>query len=184
MRIKLYPVLVLTFLISATAYAQKVNTDYDKKVNFSSYKTYSWAKGTPASNPLSDKRIIAGIDAQLAAKGWQKVDDNPDVAVIYSASTSTETQINTFDSGGPWGGYRWGWGGYGGGYGGGMSTTTVQNIRVGELIVDMADLKSKEFIWRGTASDTLSDKPEKNQKKLDKALAKMFKNFPPTPGKK
>jgi len=96
--------------------------------------------------------------------------------VIYSATTTTETQINTFESGGAWGGYR--------GMGGGISTTTVQKIPIGELIVDMADVKNKDFIWRGTASDTLSDKPEKNQKKLDKALTKMFKNFPPTPGTK
>ena len=181
MRNKFYLALLMTFLISATAYAQKVNTDYDDKTDFSSYKTYSWAEGTRAANPLGHQRIVAGIDAQLAAKGWQKVESNSDVVVIYSAATSTKTQINTFDSGGPWGGYRWGrWGGYGGG----TSTTTVQEIPVGQLVVDMADVKNKAFIWRGTASDTLSDKPEKNQKKLDKALAKMFKNFPPVPGKK
>lgn len=180
MRSKFSQALLLTLLISGTTFAQKVSVDYDKAVNFTSYKTYSWSQGTPAQNPLSDKRIIAAIDAQLAAKGWQKVDSNADVVVIYSAATSTETQINTFDSGGPWGGYRRGWGGYGGG----MSTTTVQKIPIGELIVDMADVAKKEFIWRGKASDTLSDKPEKNQKKLDKALTKMFKNFPPVPGKK
>ena len=183
MRMKFYAPLSLIFLISVTAYAQKVNTDFDKNANFSSYKTYTWAEGTPARNPLGHQRIIAGIEAQLAAKGWQKVENDPDVVVIYSAATSTKTQINTFESGGPWGGYRWGWGGYRG-MGGGTSTTTVQEIPVGQLIVDMADVKNKSFIWRGTASDTLSDKPEKNQKKLDKVLAKMFKNFPPTPGTK
>jgi hypothetical protein len=36
-------------------------------------------------------------------------------------------------------------------------------------------------IWRGTASDVLSDKPEKNEKKLEKALTEMFKHFPPPP---
>lgn len=180
MRFRFCLLLLLTSLIPATAYAQKVNVDYDKQANFSSYKTYSWGEGTPAKNPLGHQRIIAGIEAQLAAKGWQKVASDSDVVVIYNAATSTEQQINTFDSGGYWGGYgyRRGWGGYGGG----ISTTTVQNIKVGELIVDMADVKNKSFIWRGTASDTLSDKPEKNQKKLDKVLAKMFKKFPPTPG--
>jgi hypothetical protein len=180
MRMKCFLALLLTSLISATAYAQKVSVDYDKKADFSSYKTYSWSQGTPATNPLSHQRILAGIDAQLGAKGWQKVENNSDVVVIYSAATTTETQINTFDTGSPWGGYRWGWGGYGGG----SSTTTVQKIPIGQLVIDMADVKNKDFIWRGTASDTLSDKPEKNQKKLDKALAKMFKNFPPTPGSK
>ncbi|MEK6336315.1 MAG: DUF4136 domain-containing protein [Acidobacteriota bacterium] len=182
MLVKFHFVLLLTFLISATAYAQKVSVDYEKNTDFSAYKTYSWAEGTPAKNPLGHQRIIAGIDAQLAAKGWQKVESNSNVVVIYSAATTTKTQINTFNSGGPWGGYRWGR--WGGGYGVGTSTTTVQEIPIGQLVVDMADVKNKVFIWRGTASDTLSDKPEKNQKKLDKALAKMFKNFPPTPGTK
>lgn len=183
MRVKLFLVLVLTVLISATAQAQKVNTDYDKTADFTQYKTYSWGEGTPAKNPLGHQYIIAGIDAQLAAKGWRKVESDSDIVVIYSASTSSETQIHTFDSGGAWGGYRWGWGGYGGMVGG-TSTTTVSKIRVGELIIDMADVKNKGFVWRGTASDTMSDNPEKNKKKVDKALAKMFKKFPPMPGTK
>ena len=177
MREKFHLVIFLTFLISTTAYAQKVAVDYDQNANFSSYKTYSWGQGTPALNPLGHQRIVAGIEAQLAAKGWQKVESDPDVMVIYSAATTTETQINTFDSGGPWGGYRRGWGG-------GISTTTVEKIPLGQLVVDMADVKNKSFIWRGTASDTLSDKPEKNQKKLEKVLTKMFKKFPPTPATK
>ena len=183
MRVKFFLALLATLLIAATANAQKVNVDYDKSANFSSYKTYSWGEGTPSKNPLGHQYIIAAIDSQLSAKGWQKVESDSDVVVIYSASTSKETQINTFDSGGMWGGYGWGWrGGYGGGYGG-TSTTTVSQIRVGELILDMADVKNKKFVWRGTASETMSDNPEKNKKKMDKALTKMFKKFPPMPGK-
>jgi Domain of unknown function (DUF4136) len=61
----------------------------------------------------------------------------------------------------------------------GMTTTSGQNIPTGQLIVDIADTQNKKFIWRGTGSDTLSDKPEKNEKKLNKALTKMFEKFPP-----
>ena len=35
------------------------------------------------------------------------------------------------------------------------------------------------MIWRGIASDTLSDKPQKNEKNLDKSVDKMLKDFPP-----
>jgi hypothetical protein len=35
------------------------------------------------------------------------------------------------------------------------------------------------LLWRGTSSDTLSDNPEKNTKKMDKGVEKMFKDFPP-----
>jgi hypothetical protein len=73
-------------------------------------------------------------------------------------------------------------GGYGyHGWGGGMgtATTTAYEYVVGTLVVDIFDAKSKELMFRGTASDEVSDKPEKNAKKVTKALDKMFKEFPP-----
>jgi len=35
------------------------------------------------------------------------------------------------------------------------------------------------LIWRGTANKTLTDKPDKNEKKLEDAVQSMFKHFPP-----
>jgi len=65
-------------------------------------------------------------------------------------------------------------------YGGmGSAQTTVNEYLVGTL-VDMFDAKSKNLVFRGTAQDELSDNPDKNAKKLEKASAKMFKNFPPS----
>ena len=69
MRFRIDLLLVVIFLISVATQAQKLDIDLDKKVDFSSYKTYSWGKGTPAPNPLTDQRIIAGVDARLAAAG-------------------------------------------------------------------------------------------------------------------
>jgi hypothetical protein len=43
----------------------------------------------------------------------------------------------------------------------------------------MFDANTKHLIWRGTATDTLSGKPDKNTGKLDKAVEKMFSHFPP-----
>ena len=67
----------------------------------------------------------------------------------------------------------WRWGGFG------ETQTTVENYRVGTLVLDLYDAKNKQLIWRGTSSDTLSNKPEKNEKNLDKAVDKMLKDFPP-----
>ena len=89
MRKKFYLLLILTSLISTAANAQTVNVEYDKKTIFSSYKTYSWGKGRSAEDPLADKYIVAAIDAQLAAKGWQKVESDSDVVVIYGAGRTT-----------------------------------------------------------------------------------------------
>ena len=52
------------------------------------------------------------------------------------------------------------------------------------LVVDIFDAKSKQLMFRGQASDEISDKPEKNVKKVQKAADKMFKDFPPGSAKK
>ena len=169
-------VLLMTFAASAAdVWAQKVTVDFDKAANFAVYKSYAWAKGTPARNPLMDQRITDGVDKRLGSKGLQKVDAsaNTDLIVLYHAAVGTETQMYTVNTGGGYGwGYRWG---------GGMntSTTTVEKIPVGQLTVDIGDANTKKLLWMGNASDTLSDKPEKNEKKINKALDKMFKKFPP-----
>jgi uncharacterized protein DUF4136 len=165
---------LLFFVVVGSALGQKVNVDFDKEANFASFKTYTWAEGTPAKNPLMDQRIRDGVDKQLAAKGLQKVEAsaNPDLVVLYHAAVGSETQLTTMNTGGYGWGYRWG-----GGMG--TSTTTVDKIPIGQLTIDIGDAKTKKLLWMGNASDTLSDKPEKNEKKINNALEKMFKKFPP-----
>ena len=46
-------------------------------------------------------------------------------------------------------------------------------------MVDIFDSGTKKLIWRGFGSDTLSDKPEKNEKKLEHRVGEMFDHFPP-----
>lgn len=165
-------VLTCAAMISTTVLAQKVTTDFDQQTDFSRFHTYTWGEGRPARDPLIGQRIVAGIESQLAAKGLRKAGQGEpvDLVVVYQTATDTQTQINTYNSG-AWGGWYWGMGGY--------SQTTVQKIPVGQLIVDLADVNQKKFIWRGRASGTISSKPEKVNKMLDKALSKMFENYPP-----
>ena len=76
------------------------------------------------------------------------------------------------------GGWRWrGFGAFG------ESTTTEQDYHEGTLVIDLYDGKTKQLIWRGSTESVLSDKAEKNEKNLDKGVAKMFKNFPAESGK-
>jgi hypothetical protein len=110
------------------------------------------------------------IDKELAAKGWTHVASGGDVALVAIEKTSVHQQYDTFYDG--FGGWRR-FGGFG------DSTTTVDNYRVGTLIVSMFDGNSKQLMWRGMSSSDLSGNPEKNTKKLDKDVQKMFKTFPP-----
>ena len=52
------------------------------------------------------------------------------------------------------------------------------------LVVDMFEAKAKNLVFRGTAEDEISDNPERNAKRLEKASTKMFKDFPPAAKKK
>ena len=170
MKKKFIPALCGIALAAVIAIAANVSTDYDKSADFGRYKTYSWIKAQ-APNSLWSDRITNAVDGQLAAKGWTKVDSGGDAAVTALEFTKNEQTYQTFYNGL---GGGWFWRGFGD-----MATTTVENTPVGTLVVDIFDANTKKLLWRGRATDTLSDKPDKNEKKLEKSVADMFKKFPP-----
>ena len=163
-------------LMGAAAFAQDVKTDFDKNANFAAIKTFAVKIGTSWNNQISEKRISDEIAQTLTEKGWAAADEGKaDAIVMLHGATEKQKSLNTFYSG--YGGYGYrGWGGMGGT---GTATTTESEYLVGTLVVDIFDAKSKALMFRGTASDEISDKPEKNIKKVDKAANKMFKDFPP-----
>jgi hypothetical protein len=148
-----------------------VSTDYDHSADFGRYHTYSWV-GAKAGNTLWVDRITAAVDSQLAAKGWSKTASGGEASVSAFGKTTEQDNLQTFYEGFP----GWGWRGWGGM---GTATTTVVPEKVGNLTVDIFDGQSKHLIWRGVASDTLSSKPDKNEKKLEHSVEDMFKHFPP-----
>jgi len=164
----------IALLFATASFAQQVKTDYDRSADFSQYKTYSWEK-VQTQDPLWVGRIKDAVNASLVAKGWTQVASGGQVAIVAIEMTKNQQTLNTFYDG--FGG-GWGWRRFGGG-GFGDSTTTTENYKVGTLVVDLFDANSKKVIWRGSASDTLSDKSEKNIKNLDKGVQKMFDHFPP-----
>ena len=48
-----------------------------------------------------------------------------------------------------------------------MHTMATVVLRVSSLVVEMFDTRTAKLIWRGSSSDTFSDKPDKNIKNLD-----------------
>jgi len=171
-------------LVAGGAAAQDIRYNFDKESDFSKFKTYKWVnlKDAAKVNDLVDKQIIAAVDKELAAKGLSKVDgDNADLFIGYQAAVGQEKQFSSYSSdwgyGGGW--YRGGW--YGGA--GGMSTTTGQTstIYIGQLALDMYDSAKRSLVWRGVASKTIDPKakPEKQEKNLKKAVAKLLKKYPP-----
>jgi hypothetical protein len=169
----------MMFLLAGKSSAQQVKTDYDRNANFTQYKTYSW-EHVKTQDPLDVDRIKSAVNAVLAAKGWTQVDSGGNVCIVAIEITQNQQTLNTFYNG--FGG-GWGWRRFGGG-GFGEATTTTETYKVGTVVVDLFDSKTKQLIWRGASSDTLSNNSDKNIKNLDNGVQKMFKQFPPGSPKK
>jgi hypothetical protein len=199
----------LLFML-ACARGQDIHYNYDRGTNFQSYRTYQWVDfqrgpggpskaDVPAGLPnlpvgpppmsgsnvpddqLLDQDIKRAVDAQLAEKGLTKVDKGGDLLVGYQAHVREEKSINLWGSGtnGLLGGGPY--------WGSGFSSLQGQTstIPIGTLVVGLYDPARKQLIWRGDVSKTIDLKkdPNKNYGNLQKATVKLFKSYPPQPGK-
>jgi hypothetical protein len=197
---------VSVLVVSAiSVFGQDVHYNYARGTNFSKYKTYQWVNipGTAAKPPAmlprgaaptvdipeggplsavrdqaSDDQLIAqevhlAVDEQLAQKGLTRVETDGDLLITYHAAIHEEKSVDLFGSG-------WGGRGYGGWWDGTIQGQT-SSIPVGTLVIDVYDTAAKRLIWRGDVSKTIDLKrdPNKNYKILEKAMAKLFKNYPP-----
>ena len=169
-------------LLAVSGFAQDVRYNFDHNADFSKYKTYKWVqiKEGGQLSQLADQQLKAAIDAELSKKGLAVTDGDADLLLGYQAAIGQEKQFNSYTSG--FGG-GWGWGGgYRGGWGGDSITTgQTTTIHIGAVGLDMYEAGKQQLIWRGEVSKTLDTKakPDKQQKNLTKAVAKLLKNYPP-----
>ena len=180
-------ILVPVLLLATAALAQDVRYNYAAGQDFSKFKTYKWVqlKNADQLDQLADKQLKSTVDEELATKGLKETDgDNADLYIAYQVSLRQEKQFTTYGTGTGWGpgpGWGRGWYGPGGGMNSTMSTTTSSTISVGQLDLDMYDAANKDLVWRGTVSKTIDTKakPDKQQKNMQKSVAKLLKNYPP-----
>ena len=160
-------------ILTSTASAQSITWDYDRLTDFSRMKTYTWAAGTELEDQLNHKRIIAAVDAQLAAHGLARVESagtGPDLLVAYHATFDRNVRINAYSTGFA---YRF--------VGSRSTTANVEEILKGTLIVDLIDARTKTIVWRGIASkeiDVRAD-PAKRDRNINRAAEKLFNRYPP-----
>jgi hypothetical protein len=170
-------------LIASCAVAQDVRYNFDRDADFSKFKTYKWVSlgATTQNDSLLSKQIKTAVEIELGVKGLTKVeDDTADLYIGYQTAVGQEKSFTSYNSSwgyGP-GWYRGGWYGY---PGGGMTTGQTSTIYTGQLDLDMYDSANHDLVWRGVASKTIDTnaKPDKQQKNLIKAVAKLLKNYPP-----
>lgn len=199
------PVRTLTLALCTAAaplVAQSVHTDYDHHADFSRYHTFCVDR-VHAADPLYEGRLRDALNYTLGHSTLRnagttlrtRTDQGPapvevqagcDLSVRAIGSVREQTEYNTFYNGfgpgwgyGGWGGGGFGYGGGWGGWGGGPSVTRVEQIPVGTLVVDLYDTRTKQLVFRGVAGTQVSHHADKNTRRLNIAVEKMFEKFPP-----
>jgi hypothetical protein len=171
-----------------TAAAQKVSYDYNRTADFTRFKTYTFKDCTKTDSPLIDARITTAVAAELGARGFIRDDREPDMYVTARQAFRTEKEYTAYTTGY---GYPWGWGtGWGWGWHPGWdwgwnpswyTDVRVRDIVVGTLTIDLTDAATEQLLWRGVGVKDVhaSSSPSRIDKRVTRAVAKIFKSFSP-----
>jgi len=153
----------------------KVYSDYDKKVDFTPYKTFAFYKAGIDKVEISDldkRRILNSIDEVLTAKGFIK-SENPDLLINFFTKEREQVDVNQFNMG--WG-YGWGWGWDPWMWGG---NTAVNRYVEGTLFIDLIDARKKELIWQGEGIGVLTKDRDKKEELIKEFVTKILQQYPP-----
>jgi hypothetical protein len=152
-------------LSGAASEAQTIRVQWDRKVDFSGFQSFSWIEGTAAVDAQVDQILIETIENELSIRGIFPDEAEPDLHVAYHASAREEFQVQ--------GGYRRDWQDSGG--------VTVDSHLAGTLVVDLVDARENRIVWRAIATATVTGNPKKARARIPSVVQKMFADFPPPP---
>ena len=176
MAMKILKLLFLLCLVILTSCSSvRVVSDYDTKVDFTSYKTFAFYKKGIDKASVSDldkKRIMRAVEAELVAKGFSK-SVNPDILV--SIFTKSREQVNVSDNNV---GIGWGWGYNPWFYG--RTNININQYTEGTLFIDFIDKKTNELIWQGIGSGAMKmSNIEKKEERINEFVYKIISTYPP-----
>jgi hypothetical protein len=175
-------IFVFLFVLTTTALGQKVKVGYDKSVNFSQYKTYTWAEpAMPPTRPMLYATVVASVEEELKNRGLQRADKNGDLILIpaggidYGISTAAGTPMLSTYGGPPASLDATMWTGAAG-----TANLTSSYVPQGTLQLQFVDRSTNRVVWNGSVSEKLDVENKKESlDRIYKAIAKLVKRFPP-----
>lgn len=176
-------VTLLLVIFTTSANAQKIRVEFDKTLDFASFKTFAWAPLNTSSRPMLVAAIAGAVESELTARGLKRTTENPDLYIEMYGAVDSDAAVTYSDL----------YSGYGGippfdqnflvwGAMPGAVTTAV--VHKGQLVVDLIDADRKKIAWRGVATEKLSDNRKKVVKQVNTAVEKMFQQYPSNPDNK
>ena len=166
----LLPIILASFLSSCAAV--EVDSDYDKRTDFDSYKTFAFYKSAIDKVKMSDidkENILLAVEIELLEKGYTK-SEHPDFLVgIFAAAEEIDVIFNS-----DWNQYQQCWSAnphY-------DNTPHVRTQKKDAIYVNLFDASKKRVFWQGFAYGDISKKTEKKEKHIENFVNKIIKDFP------
>jgi hypothetical protein len=166
-RTMLRPATLAVFIglaLSGAAGAADIKVNYDWQADFTRYKTWRWRKGTPAPDPVADKRLREAIESRLAARGLTRVESRGDLDVVYRVAAENKIGVENLGYKQPFFEGR---------------ATRIRHLRMGTLVLDMIDASSGKVVWRGEAYDATTTALSDLERMIDEGIAQLLQDFPP-----
>ena len=157
---------LLMLLATSLLLADDRNIDFDKELNFTTFRTYSLRKGViKAQGPDLDSSIVKGridaaIRAQFAAKGMEE-GERPDLIVTWHLGAANKREVQSWSNGRGWGTHH-----------------TSYNYTQGTLVIDMTSRATGQLAWRGIYRDDESS-AAKVSKKVERSVKELLDKYPP-----
>ncbi len=172
-------VALLVLFACSIAQAQKIKVEFDKNVDFSAFKTYAWDPTPQATGkPVLVEAIKGAINQELAKRGLKQVAANPELYVAMYGGVDSDMAVTYSDFYyGPYGIPPFGQSFVMWGMTPGTSNTAV--VHKGQLVVDLIDAGHKKLVWRGIATQNLSNQQMKLLEQVNTAVEKLFAKYPP-----
>ncbi|MFK5891408.1 MAG: DUF4136 domain-containing protein [Flavobacteriaceae bacterium] len=176
MKVLKYLSTILLFTIFSCK-SVKITSDYNRKIDFSKFKTFAFFEKGIDKVDLSDQDkqlILNAIEDELMAKGMTK-SNHPDILV--NIFTKSKEEINHYDRNN----YLDVWTYQHYGLGNGPTYNNVSTAIVGTLFIDIIDTSKKKLAWQGVGVGFLNfvDSKEKKDKLFKEFATEIMKKYPP-----
>jgi hypothetical protein len=169
----------------ATTSAPNSRIDYDKKADFSVYRTFGFPKETGTDrggySTLVTSYFKSSVTTAMEARGYKYTEDHPDLLVNFYMNTRERTETRSQPNstlGYGYYGYRYGlynaWPMY--------DDDRTVTYKVGTINLDIVDAEKKQLVWEGVSEGRVSEEAMANPKvTVNAVVTELMRQYPGRP---
>ena len=155
-------VLALLLFVAQPPSGGAVASEYDKKADFTKYRTYTWQKGHQAFDPSTHKLLVAEIEREMSALGLRKDDSGgADLTVTYHALRSAEVNLKEVEKLEREG-----------------NAGQAPTYDTGKLLIVVREADTKRQLWAANTLEYLSRDRAAREQTIRQAIVSLFETYP------